>query len=147
MKKLVKLCSVVYNHQKNKYLSYKLYNINAILTMKIILLSLVILLSQVHCEDDGDWVDPFQLPIGFLTHPYYAGYLNISSTQAYYYNYFPSEGNPLKDPLIIRISAGPGCSGLYSAYYSKGPFIFVRGSKNFRVNPFNWNKNANLLII
>jgi serine carboxypeptidase-like clade 2 len=53
----------------------------------------------------------------------------------------------LKDPLIIRISAGPGCSALYSAFYSKGPFVFVKGTKNFRVNPFNWNKQANVLFI
>lgn len=87
------------------------------------------------------------LPIGFITSPFYGGYLNISSTQAYYYTYYPSEGNPLIDPLIVRISAGPGCSALYSNFYSKGPFTFVRGSKNFRVNEHNWNKKANVLFI
>jgi carboxypeptidase C (cathepsin A) len=49
--------------------------------------------------------------------------------QSFYYHYFPSEHNPDKDPLIVRISAGPGCSALYSAYYSKGPFIFVKNTK------------------
>lgn|GEM_PF-6874848 len=115
--------------------------------MKNILIFVLMLVALGHCVDDGDWVDPFALPIDFLAHPYYAGYLNISSTQTYYYNYFPSEGNPNQDPLIVRVSAGPGCSSLYSAYYSKGPFTFVKGTKSFRVNPFNWNKNANLLFI
>ena len=115
--------------------------------MKLTILLLVALISQVHTADEGDWVDTYELPIGFLTHPYYAGYLKATPTQSYYYSYFPSEGNPLKDPLVVRISAGPGCSGLYSAFYSKGPFVFVRGTKNFRVNPFNWNKEANLLFI
>lgn len=115
--------------------------------MKIILLVFFILFSFVQNVDEGDWVDTFELPIGFLVHPYYAGYLNVTSTQQYYYSYFPSESNPSKDPLIIRISAGPGCSGLYSAFYSKGPFVFVKGTKNFRVNPFNWNKQANVLFI
>ena len=108
--------------------------------MKIILFLLIILFSSVHTADQGDWVDVSLLPGVPFVHPYFAGYLNITSTQAYYYSYFPSEANPLKDPLIIRISAGPGCSALYSAFYSKGPFIFVRGTKNFRINPNNWNK-------
>ena len=82
-----------------------------------------------------------------MAHPYYAGYLNISATQAFYYTYFPSENNTNQDPLLIRISAGPACSSLYSAFYSKGPFTFVKGTKNFRVNPYNWNKHANLLFI
>jgi serine carboxypeptidase-like clade 2 len=47
----------------------------------------------------------------------------------------------------VRISAGPGCSALYSAYYSKGPFIFVKNTKSFRENPYKWNKQANLLFI
>lgn len=25
--------------------------------------------------------------------------------------------------------------------------MFVKGTKNFRVNPFNWNKEANVLFI
>lgn len=115
--------------------------------MKHLLILFLALFAIVNSADDGDWVDTFKLPIDTLTHPFYAGYLNVTSTQAYYYHYFPSENNTGKDPLIIRISAGPGCSGLYSAYYSKGPFTFVKGTKNFRLNPFNWNKNANLLFI
>jgi carboxypeptidase C (cathepsin A) len=109
--------------------------------MKILdLVLFIVIFSEVATVDQGDWVDTFKLPIGYLTHPFFAGYLNISSSHAYYYNYFPSESNPGKDPLIVRISAGPGCSALYSTFYSKGPFIFVRNTKNFRVNPNNWNK-------
>jgi len=58
--------------------------------MKLILIVLIALVFQVHTAYQGDWVDTFNLPLGFLTHPYYAGYLNVTSTQAYYYSYFPS---------------------------------------------------------
>lgn len=58
--------------------------------MKLTIVLILALLSQVHTADEGDWVDTNELPIGFLTHPYYAGYLNITSKQAYYYSYFPS---------------------------------------------------------
>ena len=59
--------------------------------MKIInLLALILLVAYATAEDQGDWVDVFDLPIGFLVHPFYAGYLNITTTKAFYYTYFPS---------------------------------------------------------
>lgn len=98
-------------------------------------------------DDQGDWVDTYDLPIEFIAKPFYAGYLNITHDKAYYYVYYPSEKNPSKDPLIVRISSGPGCSSLYSFLYSKGPFIFSPNTTNLRVNPHNWNKEANILFI
>lgn len=53
----------------------------------------LILLSVVFATlaiDDGDWVDPFMLPVGFPVHAFYAGYLNIRSGKALYYVYTPS---------------------------------------------------------
>jgi carboxypeptidase C (cathepsin A) len=111
------------------------------------LITIVLLFGKATAEDDGDWVDVFDLPIGFIAHSFYAGYLNITTSKAMYYNYFPSESNPSRDPLVVRISPGPGCSSLHHAYYSSGPFILMKNSTEFRVNPNNWNKKANLLFI
>lgn len=112
-----------------------------ITTMKIInLFLLAVCLTLCNAVDEGDWVDPYNLPIGFPVHPFFAGYLTISSSRSYYYVYHPSQSNPSKDPLIVRVSAGPGCSSLYSWLYSKGPFIFVPETHDFRINPNNWNK-------
>ena len=84
----------------------------------IILLALVTALAAV---DDGDFVNANDLPIGIGTvHPFYAGYLHIDPTKAFYYVYTFSFSNPSKDPLIIHISQGPGCSALYSWLYSHG---------------------------
>lgn len=80
-------------------------------------------------------------------HPFFAGYLKVATNKEYYYVYHPSENNPAKDPLVVRVSAGPGCSSLYSWLYTKGPFIFTPYTHEFRVNPFNWNKQANVLFI
>ena len=116
--------------------------------MKIInLLALILLVTYASSEDQGDWVDVFNLPFDFPVHPFYAGYLKISATKSYFYVYHPSESNPSKDPLVVRISAGPGCSPMYSWLYSKGPFIFTPGTDHFRHNPNNWNKEANVLFI
>ena len=91
-----------------------------------------------------------------LVHPFFSGYLNLSisdsehkkvSKASYSYVYYPSEGNPSKDPLLITISPGPGCSGLYSFMHYKGPFVFITNSTELKGNQFNWNKNANILFI
>lgn len=114
--------------------------------MKWLILLAIIALSA-KAADDGDWVDPFLLPIGFAVRGFFAGYLNISTTKALYYVYNPSENNPSKDPLVVMVSSGPGCSSLHSWLYSKGEFTFTRNTTNFRLNPHNWNKMANVLFI
>ena len=114
--------------------------------LNLLLLASCLVLSA-GAIDQADWVDVFDLPIGFMVKPFYAGYLDLTLSKSYYYVYYPSQGNPSKDPLVVRTSSGPGCSSLYSFLYSKGEFIFVPNTTNFRTNPNNWNKNANLLFI
>ena len=91
---------------------------------RLILLAALAALSQP--IDDGDWVNPFLLPIGFQVHPYYAGYLRVSASKSLYYVYTPSEDNPSKDPLMVIISPFPGCSSLHHWLYSSSEFTFVR---------------------
>ena len=57
--------------------------------MKCLIL-LTIILTITTTVDDGDWVDPFYLPIGFFVRPFYAGYLDIHSGKALYYVYTQS---------------------------------------------------------
>ncbi len=79
---------------RNYQISILVYNISHQLVshkkiMKsFILIAFIVILTA--SADDGDWVDTFELPIGFLAQPFFAGYLNITSSQAYYYTYFPS---------------------------------------------------------
>ena len=108
---------------------------------------LLILMVMVTSRDEGDWVDPFTLPVPLPIHSFYAGYLDIFNGKQLFYVYTPSMGNPSKDPLVVVLSPGPGCSALYAWLYGYGEFIFVRDSENFRINPHNWNKEANILYI
>lgn len=109
------------------------------------LLTLMVLYAST--ADQGDWVDPFMLPLPFAVKPFFAGYLQIGEGKAIYYVYTPSENNPSKDPLVIMLSPGPGCSSLHSWLYSKGEFVFTRNTANFRHNSYNWNKVANVLYL
>jgi hypothetical protein len=57
--------------------------------MKWIIL-LALLATYSIAVDDGDWVDPFVLPIGFAVRGFYAGYLKLSEVKSLYYVYTPS---------------------------------------------------------
>lgn len=111
------------------------------------LIPLATLLVLSACIDEGDWVDSFDLPIGFGARPFFAGYLKLNSLQSIYYVYTPSEENPSKDPLVVFLSPFPGCSGLHSWLYFNGEFVFTKNSDNFRHNPHNWNRQANVLYL
>lgn len=112
-----------------------------------LIIALTLLFVTTMAVDDGDWVFAEDLGIGIPGRNFYAGYLKISKTKALYYVYTPSESNPTKDPLVIHISQGPGCSALYTWLYSHNDFIFTYNSSSFRTNPMPWQKEANVLYI
>lgn len=54
------------------------------------LILLAVLTVSINTVDEGDWVDPFVLPIGFSVRGFFAGYLRIGMNRALYYVYTPS---------------------------------------------------------
>jgi len=64
-----------------------------------------------------------------------------------HYLFLESQNNPSKDPIIIWLSGGPGCSSLMAWCKQNGPAIIQDGSSNFEVNPYSLNKNANVLYL
>lgn len=108
--------------------------------MKYHLVVLAVLVALASCNAEADWVDPNELPIGLFVQPFFSGYLEIDSTRKFFYAYHPSQNNPTKDPVVVWFGPGPGCSALYSMFYSKGPFTLMRNSTDFMHNTNNWNK-------
>jgi carboxypeptidase C (cathepsin A) len=116
--------------------------------MKIVnLFILCLCLGVTVAEDDDDWVDGSKLPIPHSVKDFFAGYLPVGSGRSYFYVFHHSESNPSKDPLVVQVSPGPGCSSLYSWLYSKGPFVFPPYTALLTPNNLNWNREANLLFI
>nr|ANW12204.1 putative serine carboxypeptidase-like 7 [Olea europaea subsp. europaea] len=88
---------------------------------------------------------PFKLETGYI------GVGENEEVQLFYY-FFESEGNPEMDPLLLWMSCGPGCSGLFSIAYDIGPFTFdvenFDGSlPSIILNPHSWTKVANIIFI
>ncbi|KAK4401749.1 Serine carboxypeptidase-like 2 [Sesamum angolense] len=74
----------------------------------------------------------------------YIGVGEEDEVQLFYY-FIQSENDPARDPLILWLTGGPGCSGFSGLVYEIGPLAFdlegFDGSfPSFTLNPYSWTK-------
>ena len=78
----------------------------------------------------------------------YSGYLEIPNTKrALHYVLLESQSDPTKDPVVLWLNGGPGCSSLLGMITEVGAFVQPDGSDDFVANPYSWNRKANLLFL
>ncbi|OAD71105.1 hypothetical protein PHYBLDRAFT_114461, partial [Phycomyces blakesleeanus NRRL 1555(-)] len=75
------------------------------------------------------------------------GYLNTSSTKHFFFWFFESRGNPQKDPFLLWLNGGPGCSSMTGLFMELGPCLVDRQGKSVSFNRNSWNKHANILFL
>jgi carboxypeptidase C (cathepsin A) len=73
-------------------------------------------------------------------------------TRFIHYWFVESQANPSKDPVVMWMNGGPGCSSLYGYFYEMGPLHFMSDASNqtdpqLVENPNTWSKIANMLYI
>ncbi|XP_047982865.1 serine carboxypeptidase-like 7 [Salvia hispanica] len=88
---------------------------------------------------------PFKLETGYI------GVGENDEVQLFYY-FVESENDPARDPLLIWLSGGPGCSALTGFFYETGPLGFdfekFDGSlPSLVLNPYSWTKVANIIFL
>jgi len=96
----------------------------------------------------------------FKNDTYISDYIQVTDGQFEYSSlYFllaeSRSDNSEKDPLVIWLNGGPGCSSMLGAYTELGPY-------NYKYNPngnstddkikmiynkFSWNNNANVMFV
>lgn len=85
--------------------------------------------------------------IGFK---HYSGYLeadtNKPTNRFWHYWFVESESDPAKDPLVLWLNGGPGCSSLLGLLTELGPFRIGEGN-SVKLNPFAWNRRANVIFM
>ena len=62
-----------------------------------------------------------------------------------FYWLFPSRRDPDKDPLVIWLTGGPGCSSELALFVENGPMRIENGKPV--LNAHSWNNQANLLYV
>ncbi|KAL5834359.1 hypothetical protein ACOSQ4_013856 [Xanthoceras sorbifolium] len=69
-----------------------------------------------------------------------------------FYYFIESERNPSKDPLVLWLNGGPGCSSIDGFIYEHGPFNFAKGEEKgqmptLHVNPYSLSKVSNIIYL
>ncbi|XP_037552162.1 cathepsin A-like [Nematolebias whitei] len=90
-----------------------------------------------------------QLP-GMKFKPNYSqwsGYLDAGPGKRLHYWFVTSQGDPTKDPVVLWLNGGPGCSSLDGFLSENGPFHVDNDGATLYENPLSWNKIANMLYL
>ncbi|XP_028295942.1 lysosomal protective protein [Gouania willdenowi] len=90
-----------------------------------------------------------QLP-GMTFQPKYqqwSGYLQTRPGRFLHYWFVTSQRDPVKDPLVLWLNGGPGCSSMYGFLSENGPFHVNSDGATLYENPFSWNQIANVLYL
>ncbi|VDL62597.1 unnamed protein product [Nippostrongylus brasiliensis] len=77
----------------------------------------------------------------------YSGYLSASATDKFHYWLTDSQRNPSKDPLILWLNGGPGCSSIGGLIEELGPFKVKDYGATVYANEYSWNLFANVLFL
>ena len=84
----------------------------------------------------------------FLGHKGETGFITVTPQQdELFYWFFPSQADPSKDPLVIWLTGGPGCSSELAIFMENGPFKIDPSTLKLSFNDYSWNKGANLIYV
>lgn len=78
--------------------------------------------------------------------PQYTGWLDIGPRHLFFW-YFESQNDPVKDPLTLWMTGGPGSSSMLGLFLEIGPCLVNEHGNGTVYNPFAWNGNSSLLFV
>lgn len=114
-------------------------------------LLLLILLGIGDSQSIVETLPDFPGKLPFTLETGYVGIGDTEDVQLFYY-FIESERDPFKDPLVLWLTGGPGCSGLSGLLYEIGPLTFNFETYNgsvpeFQKNPYSWTQVANIIFL
>ncbi|KAH9395542.1 hypothetical protein TYRP_020567 [Tyrophagus putrescentiae] len=77
---------------------------------------------------------------------HYSGYLASANASQLHYWFFESQGDVTKDPVVLWLNGGPGCSSLLGALTENGP-IELNADGTLSPNAYAWNSQASILFL
>ncbi|KAK4801838.1 hypothetical protein SAY86_000041 [Trapa natans] len=93
---------------------------------------------------------------GHLPSQHYAGYVAIDGKSEgkknLFYYFVASQRDPSRDPVVLWLNGGPGCSSFDGFVYEHGPFNFQPGNSGgsipiLHLNPYSWSKVSNIIYL
>ncbi|WJX77390.1 Serine carboxypeptidase-like 20 [Trifolium repens] len=119
-------------------------------------LCILLLVLLVEASPHGSLIT--QLPgfNGKFLSNHYSGYITIDGNaengKNLFYYFVSSERNPSKDPVVLWLNGGPGCSSFDGFVYEHGPFNFEAAKSKGNLptlhnNPYSWSKVSNIIYL
>lgn len=78
----------------------------------------------------------------------YSGYLTVNEkfNSNLFFWFFPSEGNPADDPVLLWLQGGPGSSSMLGLFAENGPFVFKTESE-LELRDYRWTRSHSVIYI
>ncbi|KAL1918530.1 uncharacterized protein VTP21DRAFT_3190 [Calcarisporiella thermophila] len=76
-----------------------------------------------------------------------AGYLDTDANNHFFFWFFESRSNPQKDPLVLWLNGGPGCSSMLGLFMELGPCRVRENGGGTVLNQYGWNNNTNIIFL
>ncbi|KAK9669558.1 hypothetical protein RND81_13G139400 [Saponaria officinalis] len=130
--------------------NHHINNMGVVLTLLLFFLSFLL----THSAPQTALVT--QLPgfSGTFPSKHYSGYVTLDESHGkkLFYYLVESQRNPAKDPVVLWLNGGPGCSSFDGFVYEHGPFNFEAattkgGLPKLHLNPYSWSKVSNILYL
>ncbi|CDW77106.1 serine carboxypeptidase family protein [Stylonychia lemnae] len=88
----------------------------------------------------------------FINDTFISDYINVDSKDQLFFMLFLSRNNPDKDPLVIWLQGGPGCSSEFGMFTENGPYTvkfdrLKNPSIETTYNNYSWNNFSNVLYL
>lgn len=77
----------------------------------------------------------------------YSGYIDVGHNQSMFFWFFEARNNPKNAPFTLWLNGGPGCSSLIGAFQENGPCKVEAEGTSTTLNPYSWNKYANMIYL
>lgn len=91
--------------------------------------------------------DASELGLGVDDVKQHVGYLDVDTNKHFFYWAFESRNDPKKDPIVLWLNGGPGCSSLTGLFFELGPSSINSDGKSLKHNPYSWNNNATVIFL
>lgn len=78
----------------------------------------------------------------------YSGYVTTNDPKHHmHYIFVSSQAKGDKDPVVVWMNGGPGCSSMNGFSQEHGPYVIDDGETEFKYNDYSWNLKHNMLYI
>ncbi|KAK4684296.1 hypothetical protein P7C73_g5896, partial [Tremellales sp. Uapishka_1] len=96
---------------------------------------------QIRIKSTDGWCDSVKS---------YSGYLDVGYGKDLFFYFFESRSKPDKDPVVMWINGGPGCSSALGLFMELGPCSIKdkpTSVNDTERNPYAWNERANIFFL